>query len=164
MVLTDAICWVNDYVSDCLHNSKAAHERGKRKETNMASYIYHFDDSLRGFPTPLGPVHSTGNPVDCTKHNVQYTMYNVQSTKYILQDEALWLGLHLWWCHHLWCHTMPICNSVYPTVDLGGMLTYCIAGLKSLATDPQSYFGNAWEMYMGNLHVTTIHKFEATHC
>jgi hypothetical protein len=29
MVLTDAICCVNDYVSDCLHNIEVAHEREK---------------------------------------------------------------------------------------------------------------------------------------
>jgi hypothetical protein len=81
MVLTDAICCVNDYVSGCLHNSKVAHERGKRNKARLASYIYHSDDSLHGSPTPLRPAQSTGNPVDCTKHNVQYTMYNVHSTK-----------------------------------------------------------------------------------
>jgi hypothetical protein len=37
---------------------------------------------------------------------------------------------------------MPICNSVYLIVDLGGMLTYCIAGLKIPATDTYSGFGN----------------------
>lgn len=38
-------------------------------------------------------------------------MHKVQSILYIVQIEALRLRLHLWWCHDLWCHTMPFCNS-----------------------------------------------------
>ena len=40
MVLTDAISYVYDYVSGCLHKSKVVHERGKRNQTQMACYIY----------------------------------------------------------------------------------------------------------------------------
>ena len=40
MVLIDAISYVNDYVSGCLHKSKVVHERGKRFQTQVACYIY----------------------------------------------------------------------------------------------------------------------------
>ena len=54
--------------------------------------------------------------IPCRLYIVQCAMYKVQCTLYILWNEALWLRLHLWWYHHLWCHTMPICNSIVPGV------------------------------------------------
>jgi hypothetical protein len=52
MVLTVAISCVNDYVSDCLYNSKVLHGRGMGDEAKLASYVYYFESSLYGSATP----------------------------------------------------------------------------------------------------------------